>query len=114
MDHRDPEPLRVTRTVERDPLARRARIVALVGLLDLREQLHQRRLAGAVLARDDVNLAGEDVEVDAVDRHDAGEVLDHPTESDDRIPSHGGEWFPEPGLDKPVLGLRSCSRGSMR
>src|SRR6185312_17455610 len=30
------------------------------------DHLHQRRLAGAVLAEDGVNLAGEDVEVDAI------------------------------------------------
>ena len=39
------------------------------------EDLHQRRLAGAVLADQRVHLAGAKLEVDAVERGDAGEAL---------------------------------------
>ena len=39
------------------------------------QDLHQRRLAGAVLAHQRVHLAGAEVEVDAVERGDAGEAL---------------------------------------
>ena len=46
-----------------------------VGGLDAGEDLHQRRLAGAVLAHERVNLAGAEVEVDAVERGHAGEAL---------------------------------------
>ena len=41
-----------------------------------REHLDQRGLAGAVLAEQAVHLAGADVEVHAVERADAGELLD--------------------------------------
>ena len=51
---------------------------ALVGLVEAGEHLDQRRLAGAVLAEQAVHLAGPDVEVDAVERPDAGELLDDP------------------------------------
>ena len=49
------------------------------GLLHAGEDLHQRRLAGAVLADEDVDLAGVDVEGDVVEggraREDLGDVL---------------------------------------
>ena len=46
-----------------------------VGGLDAGEDLHQRRLAGAVLAHERVHLAGAEVEVDAVERGHPGEML---------------------------------------
>ena len=49
---------------------------ALVGPVRAVEGLHQRRLAGAVLADDGVDRAGADREVDAVVGDDAGEALD--------------------------------------
>ena len=51
-------------------------IVPGVGLVRSGEDLDQRRLAGAVLAEQAVHLTGADVEVDAVQRPDAGEGLD--------------------------------------
>ena len=57
VDHRDAEALGVPRAVELDQLAGDLDL-ALIGSFDLREELHQRRLAGAVLARDDVDLPG--------------------------------------------------------
>ena len=51
------------------------RISPVVGGLHAGEDLHQRRLAGAVLAHERVDLAGAEVEVDAVERGDAGEAL---------------------------------------
>ena len=49
---------------------------ALVGLVGAVQRLHQRRLAGAVLADDGVDRAAADLEVDAVVGDDAGEALD--------------------------------------
>ena len=52
------------------------RIVPFVGLMGAVQRLHQRRLAGAVLADDRVDRAAADLEVDAVVGDDAGEALD--------------------------------------
>ena len=49
--------------------------LALVGLVRAGEDLDQRGLAGAVLAEQAVHLAGADLEVDAVERSGAGELL---------------------------------------
>jgi hypothetical protein len=49
--------------------------LALVGLVDAGQQLHQRRLAGAVLADQREHLAGAQVEVHVLERLDAGEAL---------------------------------------
>ena len=47
-----------------------------VGPVEPVEDVHQRALAGAVLAEQGVDLAGAQVEVDAVVGDDAGEALD--------------------------------------
>ena len=49
--------------------------LALVGLVEPVEDVHQRRLAGAVLAEERVHLAAADVEVDVVVGDDARELL---------------------------------------
>ena len=49
--------------------------LALVGVVDAGQQLHQRRLAGAVLADQREDLAGVQVEVHVLERLDAGEAL---------------------------------------
>ena len=48
---------------------------ALVRRVHAREDVHQRRLAGAVLAEQRVDLAGLQVEIDAAQRLDAAEAL---------------------------------------
>ena len=48
---------------------------ARVGPVDAGDDLDQRRLAGAVLAHQRVDLAGPEVERDVVERLDAGEGL---------------------------------------
>ena len=53
--------------------------LALVRLVEAVDDVHQRRLAGAVLAEQRVHLALAQVEVDAVVRDDAGEALRDPT-----------------------------------
>ena len=57
------------------PPGRRPRIVPGIGPVDARDDLDQRRLAGAVLAQQRVDLAGMDVEADAVQRPHAGKRL---------------------------------------
>ncbi len=49
---------------------------AAVGLVDPRHQVHQRRLAGTVLADQRMNLAALHIERDVVDRAHAGKGLD--------------------------------------
>ena len=58
--------------------------LALVGPVEAVEDVHQRRLAGAVLAEERVHLALAQVEVDAVVRDDAGEPLRDPAELENR------------------------------
>ena len=64
-----------SRTLAKRTGASSIRISPSCGGEDAGEDLHQRRLAGAVLAHERVNLAGAEVEVDAVERGDAGEAL---------------------------------------
>ena len=74
VDDPDAGGLRRVRVAERDLLAVDADR-PVVGRVDAGEHLHQRRLAGAVLADDRVDLAGAQVEVDAVQHLDADEAL---------------------------------------
>jgi hypothetical protein len=43
--------------------------------LDLGEQLHQRRFAGAVFTGDHMHFAGEDVQIDVIDGYHPGKAL---------------------------------------
>ena len=64
---------------------------AVVGLLHAVQDLHQRRLAGAVLAHDRVHRAGTDVDVDVVVGDHAGEPLADAAQPDrERSRSSGG------------------------
>jgi hypothetical protein len=104
MHHRDPEPLRVPRIAEPDLLAR-DQDGSLAWLLNLREQLHQRRLAGAVLPRDRVHLSGEDVEADAVEGLHPGEALAHAADLDHRLTlvAHGKLLGKPPSGNLPLF-----------
>ena len=79
------------------------------------EDLHQRRLAGAVLAHQRVHLAGAEVEVDAVERGDAGEALADAARAQQRAPLRASpardppRWTCRPPL--PERRAPSC-RGS--
>ena len=85
-DHRDAGALRVARRMERDRLAvepdlaaGRRRAPAMM--------FDQGRLARAVLAEQRMHLAGAQLEVDSVQRLDAGEALAHPVRLEhDRAP----------------------------
>jgi hypothetical protein len=72
--HADPALDRVLRRAERDALAVEDDLT-LVGLREPVEDVHQRRLAGAVLAEQRVNLAAAKVEVDVVVGDGAGKDL---------------------------------------
>src|SRR5262245_5668090 len=74
VDHSDPDVDRVARRAHGDRLALDEDL-ALVGLVEAVEDVHQGRLAGAVLAEERVHLAAAQVEVDAVVRDDAREAL---------------------------------------
>ena len=65
--------------------------LALVGVVEPVEDVHQRRLAGAVLAEQRVHLALAQVEVDVVVRDDAGEALRDPTKLENGPLVHPGD-----------------------
>ena len=59
--------------------------LARVGLLDAADDLHQRRLAGAVLAEQRHDFSGADLEVDAAQRVHAGKALVNAPKLEDRV-----------------------------
>ena len=59
---------------------------ARVGLMDPREDLDESGLSGAVLPKESVHLTGHDVQIDAVQRLDAGVVLLHPDRLEGQLP----------------------------
>ena len=65
--------------------------LALVRVVEAVDDVHQRRLAGAVLAEQRVHLALAQVEVDAVVRDDAGEALRDPTKLENGPLVHRGD-----------------------
>ena len=65
--------------------------LALVRVVEAVQDVHQRGLAGAVLAEQRVHLAAAEIEVDVVVREDAREALGDPLELEDGRPA------PSPG-----------------
>ena len=57
--------------------------LALVGPVEAVQDVHERRLAGAVLSKERVYLAASDVEVDVVVGERPGELLGDPTKLED-------------------------------
>jgi hypothetical protein len=84
VDDSDPVRARVLRRVDANRLAVELDLAG-VGRHDPGEDLHQRRLAGAVLADDGVDRAARDVQVHAVERLHAAEALREAADAD-------GEW----------------------
>ena len=82
--HADPVPDRVLRGVERHGLAA-DKDLALVVPVEAVEDVHQRRLAGAVLPQQRVHLPAAEVEVDVVVGDDAREALRDPAELEDPV-----------------------------
>ena len=64
--------------------------LALVRVVEPVQDVHQRRLAGAVLAEQRVHLAAPEIEVDVVVGDDAGKALGDPAklEDDGRLLAH--------------------------
>ena len=87
--HADPGLDRVLRGGERDRLAVEQDL-ARVGLVEPVEDVHQRRLAGAVLAEQRVHLALRQLEVDVVVGDDARERLRDPAHLEDGDVGHRG------------------------
>ena len=67
--------LRLADAGEADRPGRRSSIVAFIVGIDAGQDLHQRRLAGAVFAHQRVDFAGLQLEVDVAKRGDAAETL---------------------------------------
>ena len=74
MDYADAQLLRAARRADFDRLAIEQDL-ALVGLVDAGEDLHQRRLAGAVLAHQRMHFAGVQLQPDPVQRANARKRL---------------------------------------
>ena len=67
------------------------------GLQQPEQHVHQRRLAGAVLAEQRVDLAAVQLEVDRVVRGERTEALRHPAHLDDDLPWGVGASAPISG-----------------
>jgi hypothetical protein len=97
VDDADPELLGVLGTVDGHPLPVEEEL-ALVGRVDAGQQLHQRGLAGAVLADQRQHLAAAQVEVHVLERLDAGEALGDPAHLQQRVGvdsgAHAGRLSP--------------------
>ena len=90
--HPDPAVDRVLRRLEDDLFAVQQDL-ALVGPVEAVEDVHQRGLAGAVLAEQGVHLAAPQVEIDAVVRDDPGKPLRDPAKLQDGGPFHAGRFY---------------------
>jgi hypothetical protein len=87
--HADARVDRILRGREGDGLAVQPEL-ALVGLVQPVQDVHQRRLAGAVLTEQRVNLAARQLEVDMVVGDDARERLDDPAHLENWDVGHRG------------------------
>ena len=113
VDRDDAAPLGVVRRGEGDRLAERTRSSPAIGALRAGQDLEQRRLAGAVLAEQRVDLAGPHFEIDIVERQHAGKALA------DRRSSGGCGLSGIAGADESAAGAlaiqeRSLVRKAMR
>ena len=85
VDHRDAELEHALRATAARSLSPATTIVARIGLIGAGQDLHQRRLAGAVLADQPEHLAATDFEVDIVQRDDARKALADAAHRQDRL-----------------------------
>jgi hypothetical protein len=82
--HSDPRRDRLVRRPESHPLGLHEDLAA-VGLVEPVEDVHQRRLAGTVLAEERVHLPAAEVEVDVVVREHTRKLLGDPAELEDQL-----------------------------
>ncbi len=79
MDHADPGGAGIARTANGQALALQANL-AFIGQVDPGEDVHQGRLAGAVLAQQRVYLAALQLQADAVEHRALAEALAQPAQ----------------------------------
>ncbi len=84
IDHADAAGFGLGRRIESHALPPQ-RQLPLVGGVDAAEDLHQRALAGAVFTDEAVDLAGQQVEIDAVKREGAAEPLGDAGQCQERL-----------------------------
>ena len=101
--------MRGLRVGEADRLAAPARSSPGVGLVRAGQHLDQGGLAGAVLAEQAVHLAGAHLQVDAVERAHAGELLDDAAHLQQR-----GVVIVDPRACAGLIGRTSCGLGVRR
>jgi hypothetical protein len=99
VNHANAELQRVTRPGDLYLAAADANLAAILAI-GTAQDLHQRRFAGAVLAKQHVHFAGVERQVDAGQRHDAREGLPDPPHLEDRARSGHGTGISSgaPGL----------------
>jgi hypothetical protein len=86
-----------------------------VGLVEAVEDPHQRRLAGAILAQQGMDLAGAHLEGDAVIRHHAGEAFDNAAQFDGGEAGHPISLPPQgPGRVDPTPVADAVTRRAAR
>src|SRR5690606_6064906 len=93
----------IDRPGEADALAAEHHL-ALVGVMDPRDALDQRRLAGAVVAEEGDHLAGVNLPAHVVDRGQPAEALGEVADGEDGF-GHG----PHPDLPRPMIRSRDWS-----
>ena len=89
VDHPDPRADRVARGGELDPLAVQQQLTR-VGPVQAVEDVHQRRLSGAVLTEQRVHLAAAHIEIDVVVGDGARELLPDPAHLENELVGHRG------------------------
>ena len=94
MDEPHPDPVGLGRGPEFEGLTPDGRRLESVRRVIAGQQLDDRRLAGAVLPDESVDLADADVEPGAVERHLSGEGLDHPGQMEQRFCGCGAHGRP--------------------
>ncbi len=107
-DDRDPRLLRLLGAVEDHLLAVEQQPAAL-GPVDAGEDLHERRLAGAVLAHERVRLAGVQLDVRVLERADGAEGLVGVLEHEHRLGRGGhaqSRWKISSSSSRPSSGRR--------
>ena len=82
-----------------------------IGRAGAGQHMHQRRLAGAVMADQADAFAGRDDEIDAIERTDGAEMLFDAVQLDDWSPafSHAGQRSDRSTAGAPQMRITSCS-----
>ena len=95
-----------------DRLAVDQDLAAGVGLVGARQDLHQRRLAGAVLAHQRLDLAAPGLELDVVERLHAREGLGDPAHLQRRRPRHLGHASSSPAPPRSPTATQHIAAGA--